>query len=208
VTAEQMRDDWVLVHELTHLLLPNVPRYSHWMEEGLATYVEPLERLRNGTLQAEEVWRQLLWGLPKGMPESDDQGLDNTPSWGNTYWGGAMFWFAADVRIRERTHNACALEDGLRGLQAAGGTMAERWSVSDIARAADRAVGGTELEDLYTEMGTRPRHIDLRALLRRLGVSSSLGSIKYDDKAPLASVRQGIVSGTPTTCVAKDERRR
>jgi hypothetical protein len=86
--------------------------------------------------------------------------------------------------------------------------MAERWSVSDIARAADRAVGGTELEDLYTEMGTRPRHIDLRALLRRLGVSTSLGSIQYDDKAPLASVRQGIVSGTPTACVAKDERRR
>jgi hypothetical protein len=65
VTAEQMRDDWVLVHELTHLLLPNVPRYSHWMEEGLATYVEPLERLRNGTLQADA---SCSGGCPRGCP--------------------------------------------------------------------------------------------------------------------------------------------
>jgi predicted metalloprotease with PDZ domain len=200
VTPEQMRDDWVLVHELTHLLLPNVPRYSHWMEEGLATYVEPLERLRNGTVSVDDVWRQLLWGLPKGLPDADDEGLDNTPSWGNTYWGGALFWFMADLRIRERTHNACALEDALRGLQGAGGTMAARWPVAEIVRAADRAVGGTDLQDLYAEMGTRRRHIDLRGLLRRLGLSGSGREVRFDDKAPLAAVRQGIVSGAPTAC--------
>src|SRR5437867_2146716 len=40
-TRGELAGDWVLVHELTHLALPSLPRRHHWMEEGLATYVEP-----------------------------------------------------------------------------------------------------------------------------------------------------------------------
>ncbi len=36
--------DWVLVHELVHLGFPSVEERHHRMEEGLATYVEPIAR--------------------------------------------------------------------------------------------------------------------------------------------------------------------
>src|SRR5262245_29201149 len=41
---EQFRDDWVLTHEMIHLGLPSLPRPNHWLEEGSATYLEPILR--------------------------------------------------------------------------------------------------------------------------------------------------------------------
>ncbi|HET9316403.1 MAG TPA: hypothetical protein VFQ51_12490, partial [Vicinamibacteria bacterium] len=92
--------DWVLVHEMTHLGFPNVPRAQHWMEEGLATYVEPIARARAGLLADAEVWRGLVQGLPNGQPRADESGFDRTRRWGALYWGGALYWFLADLEIR------------------------------------------------------------------------------------------------------------
>lgn len=57
---------------------------------------------------------------PFGRPEAGDRGLDRTPTWGRTYWGGAFFCFVADVQIREATHGAKSLDDALRAIVAAG----------------------------------------------------------------------------------------
>ena len=102
-TRAHLERDWVLVHEMTHLGFPNVPRAQHWMEEGLATYVEPIARARAGILADAEVWRGLVQGLPNGQPRAGENGFDRTRRWGALYWGGALFWFLADLEIRERT---------------------------------------------------------------------------------------------------------
>jgi hypothetical protein len=107
-------EEWVLVHELVHTGFPDLQRRGqHWAEEGLSTYVEPVARARDGLLPALKVWRDLVAGLPQGAPSPGDGGLDRSPTWGSTYWGGALFWLLADVRIRERTGNARTLEDAL-----------------------------------------------------------------------------------------------
>lgn len=36
------QNDWILVHEMTHLALPQLPRSALWLQEGNATYVEPI----------------------------------------------------------------------------------------------------------------------------------------------------------------------
>jgi hypothetical protein len=100
-----LRRDWVLAHELVHLGFPSVDESHHWMEEGLATYVEPVARARAGQLPVAKLWAELVEGLPKGLPAAGDRGLDRTPTWGRTYWGGALFWLLADVEIRSRTDN-------------------------------------------------------------------------------------------------------
>ena len=41
-TKDDLKDDWVMTHEFVHTALPDLPDDQHWMEEGLATYVEPL----------------------------------------------------------------------------------------------------------------------------------------------------------------------
>ena len=185
--------DAVLVHEMVHLGLPVVPRKYRWLEEGLATYVGPIARAANGRLPASEVWSGLLDGLPRAIPGATGIGLDSR-SWESTYWGGALFAFLADVGIRERTGNRKSLRDALRGIQAAGGSIAVRWPLERTLAAGDEATGTTVLRDLNDRL-TRRIDVDLRDVWRRLGVSRENGAVAYDDRAPLARVRRGMVEG-------------
>jgi hypothetical protein len=184
------RADWVLVHEMTHLAFPSVAREHDWAEEGLATYVEPLARARAGLITAEEAWRGLASGLPHGLPAAGDRGLDRTPTWGRTYWGGALFYLLADIEIRKATNNRLGLEHALRGILATGATNATRRSLDDAFAAGDAAPGVSVLVPLHAAMANDPHPVDLDALFRSLGVSRG----RFDDRAPLAAVRRAITT--------------
>jgi hypothetical protein len=189
-----LKDDWVLVHEMTHLALPTVPRRSQWLLEGNATYVEPIARSQAGELDPTEVWRWSVEGMPKGLPATGDAGLDNTPTWGRTYWGGAIFWLVADVRIRVKTHNSLGVNDALRAINRASGGIGANWSVDQIVAAGDRATGTAELTRLYAEMKSTPVMTDLHELFVSLGVNVRGGKIEFDDDAPLADIRRRITA--------------
>jgi hypothetical protein len=192
MTPDEIPEDWVLTHELTHLAFPSLPRRYSWLEEGLATYVEPIARARVGIVPTDEVWRGLVLGLPKGLPRAGDKGLDHTPTWGRTYWGGALFCLLADLQIRAATHNQKGLEDALRGILVSGGNDAVRWDLERALEAGDRATGTHVLRDLHARMGPAPVDVDLRAIWRQLGVQMRGRKIAYDETAPLASVRRTI----------------
>jgi hypothetical protein len=118
--------DWMLTHEMVHLAFPSVDEKHHWIEEGIATYVEPIARIQAGNLKAEQMWLDLVRDMPQGLPQAGDRGLDHTHTWGRTYWGGALFCLLADVEIRRQTNNGKGLEHALRGILDAGGDI--RWT--------------------------------------------------------------------------------
>jgi predicted metalloprotease with PDZ domain len=188
-------EDWVLVHEMTHLAFPTTPQGAQWAEEGLATYVEPFARVRVGLLSEGEAWRGLAEGLPNGLPGPGDRGLDHTPTWGRTYWGGALFFLLADIGIRERTGNARGLEHALRGILAEGGNDAVRWPLEKIFAIGDRSVGVPVLMELHRQMGDKPHPVDVPALLASLGVDASGSTVRFDPKAPRAEIRRAITLG-------------
>jgi hypothetical protein len=196
-------DDWVMTHEMVHLGFPNVARRHAWIEEGIATYVEPIARARLGDISPEKVWRELVRGLPNGLPGPGDRGLDNTPTWGRKYWGGALFCLLADIEIRRRTNNARSLDDALRAILAAGGNVAVRWSIERALEEGDRSVGAPVLRELHARLGSTPETIDLGELFKSLGVSVRGRTVTFDDAAPLAFVRRAITApargGAPTT---------
>ncbi len=195
-SAQDLRESWVLVHEMVHLAFPSMTGHE-WIEEGLATYVEPLVRARAGLIAPEEIWRWLLWGVPRGLDGLGGRGLDEASGWAASYWGGATFCFLADVRIRERTGNRKSLDDALRGIVRAGGNVTVSWPIERAFEAGDRATGVPVLAELYATMGKGGTRIDLANLWKQLGVSVSGGRIVYDDAAPLAAVRKGITTGNP-----------
>src|SRR6266436_6633582 len=129
-TANDLAQEWLMTHEMVHLAFPSVARKHHWIEEGLATYVEPIARARDGELTAEKVWGDMVRGMPQGSPQPGDRGLDFTPTWANTYWGGARFCLLADIEIRKRTENKQGLEDALRAILKHGGTIEADWNLS------------------------------------------------------------------------------
>ena len=54
--------------------------------------------------------------MPKGLPRAGEGGMDQSPSWGRTYWGGALYCLQADIAIREQTANRVGLQTALRAI--------------------------------------------------------------------------------------------
>jgi len=187
-------EDWMMTHELIHLGFPSVADEHHWIEEGMATYVEPIARAQAGVLNVKQVWGEMLGGMPKGQPGGNDAGLDHTHTWGRTYWGGAMFCLVADVEIRRRTGNRKGLQDALRGILAAGGTIEENWPLTRVLQTGDRATGVSVLTELYNKMKDAPVRTDLEHLWQELGVEMKGDEVVFHDQAPLAAVRRAITA--------------
>lgn len=190
-TAASLSNDWVLVHEMVHTALPNLAARHRWLEEGLATYVEPLIRVRAGLKSEDALFHDWIVGMPNGNPEEGDRGLDRTDTWGRTYWGGALFCLLADVEIRARTHGARSLDDALRAIVAEG-NISTAWTMAHVLDVGDAATGVTVLHELYARHAESAVSIDLDALWKGLGVQWSGHAMVYDDAAPLASVRTAM----------------
>jgi hypothetical protein len=188
-----LANDWVLVHEMIHLGFPEVRGPHNWMSEGLATYAEPVARIRNGTVTPEKFWSDLVRDLPQGLPETFDTGFNTTQSWASTYWGGCLFWFLADVQIRQATNNRKGLDDALRALNRDGGNFEKAYPVDDVIQVMDRAVGTPVLRPLYDAWALQRGSVDLDRLWQRLGVIPvRRGQVRFDDTAPLAKTRRAI----------------
>jgi hypothetical protein len=189
-----LRRDWVMVHEMVHLALPDMADRHAWLSEGLAVYVEPIARVQAGDLTAAEIWQAMMHDMPKGLPEAGDRGLDYTDTWGRKYWGGAMFCLLADIEIRKATGNKLGLQDAMSGVIAAGGNHEQDWPIERVLATADKAVGVNVLTRLHSEMGAKPVTPNLAALWRDLGLRSGSEALEFDDTAPLAAIRKAITA--------------
>jgi hypothetical protein len=191
-TEADFAEDWVSTHEMVHLAFPSVAEEHHWIEEGLATYIEPIARARVGELSPERVWGDMVDGMQKGLPEPGDRGLDHTHTWGRTYWGGALFCLLADVEFRQRTGNQKGLENAMRGILKSGGSIESEWTLAHALEIADRAAGVPVLEELYEKMKAAPFAPDLGKLWQQLGVERRGRDTMFNDSAPLAPIRKAI----------------
>lgn len=195
VTNSELRADWKLVHEFFHLSMPHVPNRLNWMHEGMATYVEPIARVKGGRHSTHDLWASFVRMMPQGLPARGDRGLDHTPTWGRIYWGGALFYLLADIEIRKRTSNKKGLADALAGIGAKGGVFGARWAPERIFDVADEAIGSQVFRDLHRIHGKAAVHVDLNALWASLGVVPvSRSKVRFDQNAPLADIRRAITA--------------
>jgi hypothetical protein len=185
--------DWVMVHEMIHMALPEVAQQHGWLSEGLAVYVESIARVQAGDLKPEFIWAEFARAMPKGQPKDGDQGLDNTPTWGRRYWGGAIFCLLADVELRKRSNNRIGLQTALRGINAIA-NHTDEWPIDKVLAAGDAATGLPVLAELYAKMRDEPSPAELDKLWRELGVTIEGRTAKLNDAAPLAAIRRAITA--------------
>lgn len=187
--------DWVLVHEMVHTALPDLPRRALWLQEGNATYVEPIARALIGQLPPEEVWKEAVAGMAKGNPHAGDPGMDGTRAWGRLYWGGALFWLLAEIGIYRDTSGTRSLLDALRRVNRMSGGNTATWSPEQLMTAGDEAIGTTSLSGLYNRFATSAVTTDLVELFGELGVvTASDGRLILDNRGALVKLRDRITS--------------
>lgn len=180
--------DWVATHELVHVGFPRIEPPAPWFSEGLATYVEPVARARAGQLAPETVWNEMAEGLTRGLPKPGDEGLGSArfDDFDRIYWGGALYFLLADLRIRERTNGKKSLDDAVQAVVGTGANVETAWTLARVLDTGDAATGTRVLHELADELGDKPTRVDLPSLYRRIGIGP------LDDKAPLASTRIAI----------------
>jgi len=192
--SRALYSDWILVHELFHLGFPSFYEEGKWLDEGLATYYEPIIRVRAGLYTEAELWDELLASMPQGTEAFTQSGLEHATDFRGVYWGGAIACLVADVEARKRQLNG-GLEVGLRALREAGGNACEVWSLSEAIGAIDHALGAPTLAPIAAAHGERGRAFDLAGLFADLGVTrDAQGKLQLSDTAPLSAVRRAITA--------------
>lgn len=192
---EAFDHDWTLTHEMVHLAFPGVKGDNHdWLQEGMSTYVEPIARTQAGFISKEELWRQFVDYMPRGLPNPGDGGIDEAHGFRRIYWGGAMFCLLADIEIRKQTHNKRGLQDAFKAIMQDDGTMEWEWGIETIFETGDKATGTHVLQTLYSKWKEKPVEVDLDKLWQELGVVKSGESVTFKENAPLAPVRKAITS--------------
>jgi len=206
VTQAELLNDWVLVHEMTHLALPDVGPEHVWLSEGVAVYVEGVSRAQAGNRSAADVWAEEARSMPRGLPQPGDAGLDHTHTWGRTYWGGALFCLLADIQIRQHTNNRVGLQSALRAVARASGGLVSDWPIERVFAVGDAAVGAPVLEELYARSKDAPLATDLPSLWHGLGIEPDDGTVKLRDDAPLAKIRDAIMRAPLESAAADSDR--
>jgi predicted metalloprotease with PDZ domain len=103
-----------------------------------------------------------------------------------------LFCLVADIEIRKQTGNTRGLQDALRAIVYAGGTIDKDWPVANIVSIGDQATGTSVLQHLYATWSEAPVRVDLVDLWKQLGVRVESGKVVFDDTAPLAKIRIAI----------------
>jgi hypothetical protein len=193
-TRDTLAADWVLVHEMVHLALPEVGRTHDWLAEGLATYVEGVARAQYGNRDIADVWAEDRNSMPKGLPRAGEGGMDQSRSWGRTYWGGAIYCLQADVAIREQTANRVGLQTALRAILKETGGYGFDSDIGEVLRIGDSATGTHVMYGLYQQIRATPQSPNLDLLWTLLGVPPDPLTQPFDDRAPLAAIRIAITA--------------
>ena len=193
-TREQtFSEDWVLVHEMVHTALPDLPRRALWLQEGGATWIEPVARAQVGDLPAAEVWRQTVSGMPKGLAPIGAGGMDGTREWGRLYWGGAIFWLKAEIAVYHGSQGRFLLRDALRAVNRASGGNTVEWSPEEMMAVGDREAGTAVLSNLYEKFSSHGFDGRLPELFEQLGVvPDESGNLRFIQNTDLAELRRRI----------------
>jgi hypothetical protein len=193
-SREALYSDWILVHELFHTGFPSFFDEGKWLDEGLATYYEPIIRVRAGLYSDQQLWQEIAQAMPQGLPAFTEHGLETADDFRGIYWGGALACLIADVEARKRDLDK-GLEVGIRALREAGGNACEVWALDDAIATIDRALGVPTLAPIAKRHAARGAPFDFEQLLRALGVVRIAGGkVRLSDQAPLAAVRRAITA--------------
>jgi len=196
-TEQTLGEDWILVHELFHIGSPSFVGEGKWLDEGLATYEEPVIRARAHMLTERAAWHEIVRGMPRGRHLCETTGLEHFgDDFRSVYWGGAVVALLADVEARRRTAGARGLEDGLRTLLARGGDASRVWTEDDAIRVIDEGIGSPVLAELAARYRDHGSSVPLEGVLAELGVVPTEDGVNLVEGAPLASVRRAIMWGT------------
>jgi len=117
-SLEELNRNWVLTHELSHLVHPYLTGADAWLSEGIASYYQNVLRARSGLLDIESAWKKLHAGFKRGIAQvnrvdtlaRDTRSMLRQRQYMRVYWSGAAIALISDVQYRDRSDGATSLD--------------------------------------------------------------------------------------------------
>jgi hypothetical protein len=196
--SERLAQDWIAVHEFSHLWHPFIRRQDAWLSEGIATYWQEVLRARAGLISHEQVWQRLYEGAELGRDASaslteETRRMPYAHNYQIVYWAGAAIALMLDVELREKSAGRLSLDVILSRLREQPEWYARARSAHELLQAFDRLAGSP----VCAALASRHMHGELpqlRALFEQLGVAPGADA-PTRTAAPLGWVRDAILAG-------------
>jgi hypothetical protein len=201
--AGEFMADWVLVHELSHLLHPVIDAPDRWLSEGIASYYQNVLRARTGLRSPQWAWNALhagfergIRGTPRGRSLAEvSENMMHDRSFMRVYWSGAAIALLADVELRRRSRGAQSLDTALAAFADCCLPAARSWTARELLQQLDRLTDTTVFMELYRKHVDSDDFPDLVALYGELGLQSmSATRLRLDATAPGAAICAAIMT--------------
>jgi hypothetical protein len=170
--------DWVLIHELSHLLHPFTDGDGPWLYEGIASYYQTILPARAGWRDELDTWDALHAGFRRGIKGSKpgqslaqaSRDMLRERGFLRVYWSGAAFALLADLELRRTSGGVRSLDWALGELRRRFGPYDRHWRAREVVDALDRVSGGRVFGELYRRWLPSDGFPDLTEAYRRLGI--------------------------------------
>ena len=203
--VDAFMDDWVLVHELGHLLHPYIHSRDRWLSEGLASYYQHVLRARIGLISAESAWNRLHAGFERGVRGTPtgrslaevSESMMRDRAFMRVYWSGAALALLADVELRKRSGGQQSLDTALEALQTCCLPTDRSWSARELMQKLDQLTDTSVFMTLYRQHVDSDEFPDLSTVYSELGLQQvSATRVNLDAAAADAAIRSAIM-GSP-----------
>jgi hypothetical protein len=195
--------DWIAVHEFTHVGMPAIAEADAWLSEGLVSWYQCVLRCRAGLIDERAAWQELVDGLTRGRAAhgatslaEESAAMNRAHTFPAVYWGGAAVALLLDADLRRTSGGARSLDDAMREIHRAFAGRAGEVTAAEIVAHLDRWLGRPLFSDVTSRALASKDFPAAAEALARLGVVVENGRVTgFDDAAPDAGVRRGIMAG-------------
>ena len=189
--------DWVLPHELSHLLLPFVDRENAWLSEGFATYYQEVLRARAGTCTELAALQQMATSFRDAAQDEataslmdESARMQRTHNYRRVYWGGAAYWLKVDVELRRASQGHVTVDSVLSQLRR-DELRPQVWTGRALIERLDALAQLPVFSQALAAAAALP-FPPFEPTLAELGVRGEGASLRLDDAAPLAELRHQL----------------
>jgi len=197
-SLEQLKDDWTIYHEFSHLLIPYDAGDERWLSEGLASYYQNILQARIGLFTEKKMWQKLYDGFERGRKQGNhrqqrlsylSENMESNHNYMRVYWSGALFWLEADVALRQLNKGE-SLDHALFKLRQC--CFRYPLSATEIIQQLDRLTNSEIFSQLFQKFSTSYQIPAYGSLLQSLGIKQRFGNISLNNTAELSMIRKAI----------------
>lgn len=197
-----LREDWVAVHEMSHLAMPMLSRGESWLGEGIATWYQHILRVRSGALTEQQGWQRLVEGFARGRRSltgrsllEDSRRMAETGAYWRVYWAGAALAMVIDVTLRLESDGRLSLDETLARASACCLDNERIYRGAELCEVFDRELG-TDVFTRVARAGLAEADFPVvEGLLHELGVDTAGERVSLREDAPLSLLRRQIMRG-------------